>query len=61
MIPEKSIKTSSTPLENERRGVEAMERVLTTHADEPQAMFRREMGWISFPWGNARGGGASST
>ncbi|KAF0118831.1 MAG: hypothetical protein FD149_438 [Rhodospirillaceae bacterium] len=56
MIVLKSIKDTSTPLENERRGVEAMKRVLTTHADEPQAMFRPELGWISFLWGNERWG-----
>ena len=56
MSTEESIKITSTPLENERRSVEAMKRVPATQVNEPQAMFRKELGRISFRWGDKSSG-----
>ena len=53
--------------ENIRRGADAMDRVIVEHTDVRQAMYRPEVGWISFFWGTpgasaerfARGKGVS--
>lgn len=45
------IRTPLTTEENIRRGREAMKRVISRHVDEPRAMYRKNLGWISFPWG----------
>jgi hypothetical protein len=33
-----------------------MDRVLANQSDVPQAMYRKEVGWIDFLWGDSRGG-----
>lgn len=45
------VRTPATPEENIRRGMEAMKRIISRHVDEPRAMFRQNLGWITFPWG----------
>ncbi|MDR1515659.1 MAG: hypothetical protein LBS45_08190 [Synergistaceae bacterium] len=42
---------SVTPEDNARRGAEAMERVIAEHADVADAMYRDDIGGISFLWG----------
>lgn len=45
------VRTPSTTEENIQRGREAMKRVIARHVDEPRAMYRKNVGWVSFPWG----------
>lgn len=47
------VRTPSTTEENIQRGREAMKRVIAGHVEEPRAMYRKNVGWISFPWGRA--------
>ena len=42
--------------ENYAHGMKSMDHVLATHQDIPQAMHRKEVGFISFRWGNEQGG-----
>lgn len=37
--------------ENIRHGIEAMNVVRNSHTDVQHAMYRNDIGWISFPWG----------
>lgn len=37
--------------ENIKRGMMAMRHVIETHKIEPKAMWRSELGWIGFEWG----------
>lgn len=39
--------------ENVKRGLDAVHSVITTHQDVMNVMYRKNIGWISFPWGNA--------
>ncbi|WP_338809167.1 hypothetical protein V6667_08060 [Neisseria leonii] len=41
-----------SPEANIRRGREAMNRVLTEKADVKRAMFRQDLGWVDFVWGD---------
>ncbi len=46
-----------TPTENLQRGLDAMDRVISGHEDVRCAMYRADVGWITFDWGepgNAR-------
>jgi hypothetical protein len=45
------VKTPVTAEENIARGLEAMKRVIAKHVNEPRAMFRQDLGWIAFYWG----------
>ncbi len=45
-----------TVAENLRRGLDAINEVLRTKQDQAAAMYRSEVGWIDFVWGNERGG-----
>ncbi len=45
-----------TVAENLRRGRAAIERVLSDETDIRGAMYRKELGWISFLWGDVKGG-----
>ena len=47
----------STPEENAARGLEAMNKVIAEQTDVLDAMFRPEVGGISFYWGTPEGGG----
>ncbi len=45
---------------NERRGAEAMTRVLLDRADAHRAMYRTGLGWVDFVWGSTGGETAAS-
>lgn len=46
-----SIATPTNIEENIRRGIEAMRHVISSHKLEPHAMYRKDIGWIGFEWG----------
>lgn len=39
--------------ENIKRGLEGVRSVISTHQDSMNVMYRKNIGWISFPWGSA--------
>ena len=51
LILESAIATPYNVKENIKRGTEAMRHVISTHAKEYHAMYRKELGWIAFSWG----------
>lgn len=51
LILEAAIATPNNVEENIRRGRMAMQHVISSHKVEPRAMYRKDIGWIGFEWG----------
>ncbi len=50
-ILESAIATPYNVEENIKRGKIAMQHVIASHKFEPRAMYRKDIGWIGFEWG----------